>query len=66
MGYEVKYHYHDKTDSGYDTDDVKIFTKRVGKPFEGTSLEAVASAIISLLSWSDVWVFFVVLVVFVI
>jgi hypothetical protein len=65
MGYEVKYHYHDKTESGYDTDDVKIFTKRVGKSFEDTSLGAVASAIIRQLARRDIWVVNVEIVEFV-
>ena len=65
MGYEVKYHYHDKTESGYDTDDDKTFTKRVGKSFEDTSLDAVASAIIRQLARRDVWVVNVEIVEFV-
>jgi hypothetical protein len=65
MGYEVKYHYHDKTESGYDTDDVKIFTKRVGKSFEDASLGAVASAIIRQLARRDIWVVNVEIVEFV-
>ncbi len=65
MGYEVKYYYHDKTESGYDTDDAKTFTKRVGKSFEDTSLDAVASAIIRQLARRDVWVVNVEIVEFV-
>ena len=65
MGYEVKYHYHDKTESGYDTDDAKTFTKRVGKSFEDTSLDAVASAIIRQLARRDIWVVNVEIVEFV-
>ena len=56
MGYEVKYHYHEKTESGYDTDVVKVFTKRVGKSFDDASLGAVASAIIRQLARRDIWV----------
>jgi hypothetical protein len=65
MGYEVKYHYHDKTESGYDTDDAKTFTKRVGKSFDDTSLGAVASAIIRQLARRDIWVVNVEIVEFV-
>jgi hypothetical protein len=65
MGYEVKYHYHDKTESGYDTDDAKTFAKRVGKSFEDTSLGAVASAIIRQLARRDIWVVNVEIVEFV-
>jgi hypothetical protein len=65
MGYEVKYHYHEKTESGYDTDDAKTFTKRVGKSFEETSLGAVASAIIRQLARRDIWVVNVEIVEFV-
>lgn len=65
MGYEVKYHYHDKTEAGYDTDDIKIFTKRVGKSFDDTSLGAVASAIIRQLARRDIWVVNVEIVEFV-
>ena len=65
MGYEVKYHYHDKTESGNDTDDAKTFTKRVGKSFDDTSLGAVASAIIRQLARRDIWVVNVEIVEFV-
>jgi len=57
MGYEIKYKYHPrKTEGGYDTEVQKDKTIKVGKPFDDTTLDKCAAAIMAQLARRDVWV----------
>lgn len=56
MGFEIKFIYHPRNDSGYDTSKKEDKIVKVGKPFEDTPLEKVAAAIMSQLARRDVWV----------
>lgn len=57
MGYEIKYYYHPrKEEGGYNTEVQKDKTIKVGKPFDDTTLDKCAAAIMSQLARRDVWV----------
>lgn len=56
MGYEVTYHYHERTDEGYNKDETKTFKKKVGQPFDDTTLEKLAAAVMAQLARRDVWI----------
>lgn len=57
MGYEISYTYHPrKSDGGYDTTITENKTIKVGKPFDDTSIEKCAAAIMVQLARRDVWV----------
>lgn len=57
MGYEIKYTFHPRKESGgYDTDAKEEKTVKVGKPFDDTPLEKCAAAIMVQLARRDVWV----------
>lgn len=56
MGYEVVYEYHDRTDEGYNKEELKDFKKKIGDAWEDVPLEKVAVAIMSQLARRDIWV----------
>lgn len=56
MGYEFKYIYHPRKESGYDTEVKEEKTVKVGKPFDDTPLEKLAAAIMAQLARRDIWV----------
>lgn len=58
MGYEIKYIYHPRKEegSGYDTEVKEEKFAKVGKPFDDTSLEKCAAAIMAQLARRDIWV----------
>ena len=58
MGYEITYKYHPKLEEGvgYDYDITEEKKVKVGKPFDDTSLEKCAAAIMGQLARRDVWV----------
>lgn len=58
MGYEVKYIFHPRKEdgSGYDTEVREEKSVKVGKPFDDTSLDKCAAAILAQLARRDVWV----------
>jgi hypothetical protein len=56
MGYEVWYSYHEKTDEGYNKEEVKKLKKRIGDPFEDVPLEKLAAAIMTQYARRDIWV----------
>lgn len=56
MGYEVVYEYHDKTEDGYNKEELKNFKKKIGDAWEDVPLEKVAVAIMSQLARRDIWV----------
>lgn len=58
MGYEVKLHYHPrKEDGGYDFEKTEVLNKKVGKPFEETTLEVLAGFLISQMARRDMVIF---------
>lgn len=52
----MKYHYHERTEEGYNRDEVKTFKKKVGDPFEDIPLEKLAGAVMAQLARRDVWI----------
>lgn len=56
MGFEIKYTYHPRGDDGYDTNKKEQKFVKVGKPFDETSLEKLAAAIMAQLARRDIWV----------
>lgn len=56
MGYEVTYKYHERTDDGYNRDEIKTFKKKVGDPFDDIPLEKLAGSIMCQLARRDVWI----------
>lgn len=57
MGFEIKYMYHPrKEEGGYNTEVQKDKTIKVGKPFDDTTLDKCAAAIMSQLARRDIWV----------
>lgn len=57
MGYEVRYKYHEKLDDGgYNKEETLEMTKKVGDAYEDTSIEKLASVIMSQLARRDIWV----------
>lgn len=56
MGFEIKYTYHPRKDVGYDTEITEEKSVKVGKPFDDTSLEKAAAAIMAQLARRDIWV----------
>lgn len=57
MGYEISYSFHPRKEGGgYNTDTKEEKTVKVGKPFDDTSLEKCAAAIMVQLARRDVWV----------
>jgi hypothetical protein len=56
MGYEVSYQFYERTEDGYNRDEVKVFKKKVGDPFDDVSLEKLAGAIMAQLARRDVWI----------
>lgn len=59
MGYEVTYYYHPKKEdgNGYNMEEEKILTKKVGKAFDDTPLEKLAGAVMSQMARRDVLIF---------
>lgn len=56
MGFEVCYFYHEKLDGEYNKEELKEFKKKVGDPFEETSLDKLAAAIMAQLARRDIWI----------
>ena len=58
MGYEVTYKYHPKREdgNGYNTDEVKELTKKVGKAFDDMPSEKLAAVVMSQLARRDIWI----------
>lgn len=58
MGYEVTYKYHPKQEdgNGYNTDEVKELTKKVGKAFDDMPPEKLAAVVMSQLARRDIWI----------
>jgi hypothetical protein len=58
MGYEVTYKYHPKKEdgNGYNTDEVKELTKKVGKAFDDMPSEKLAAVVMSQLARRDIWI----------
>lgn len=56
MGYEAVYKYHERTDDGYNKEEVKTFKKKVGDPFEEIPLEKLAGAVMAQLARRDIWI----------
>lgn len=57
MGFEITYHYHERKEGGgYDTDEKKSMTKKVGKAYDNTPLSKAAKAILGQLARRDIWV----------
>lgn len=56
MGFEVTYHFHERVDGGYNKDETKTFKKKVGVPFDDTTLEKLAAAVMAQLARRDVWI----------
>lgn len=57
MSFEIKYIFHPrKEDGGYNTDVKEEKVVKVGKPFDDTSLEKCAAAIMAQMARRDVWV----------
>ena len=56
MGYEVVYHYHEKIDGKYNTEEVKFLKKKIGDPFEEVEPEKLAATILGQLARRDIWV----------
>lgn len=57
MGFEVKYAYYEKGDRGYNTEDEKELTSKVGEPFDDVTLEQLAGAIMAQFARRDIMVF---------
>lgn len=56
MGFEVKYKYYEKVDGDYDKDNVHELNKKVGKAYDDTSYEKLASAIMGQFARRDIMV----------
>lgn len=56
MGFEVTYKYHEKTDEGYDMDNVHELKRKVGKAYDETSYERLAAAIMGQFARRDIMV----------
>lgn len=57
MSFEITYFYHErKSDGGYNTEEKKEITKKVGKLYEDIPLEKLAKLILSQLVRRDIWV----------
>lgn len=57
MSFEIKYFYHPKKeDGGYDTEKTEEKVVKLGKPFDDTSLDKVAAAIMSQMARRDIFV----------
>jgi hypothetical protein len=57
MGFEITYSYHEKNEGGgYNTDEVKKASFKIGDPFEDVPLERCAAAIMRQMARRDVWV----------
>lgn len=57
MSFEIKYFYHErKADGGYNTDEKKEITKKIGKLYEEIPLDKLAKLILSQLARRDIWV----------
>lgn len=59
MGYEIKLKYHPKFEDsfGYDTEQKKEMTKKVGKAFDDTGLEQLAAALIAQMARRDILIY---------
>jgi len=57
MGYEVVYRYHEEMDDGgYNKEEVKEMSRKIGEPFEDVSLETLAQKIMAQMARRDIWV----------
>lgn len=57
MGFEVIYHYFSRNEDGkYNTEEKSTLSKKIGQPYEETSYDQLASAIISQLARRDIWI----------
>jgi hypothetical protein len=56
MGYEICYKYYEKIDGEYKKDDLKVFKRKIGDPFEDTPLEKVSTSIIAQFARRDIWI----------
>jgi hypothetical protein len=57
MGFEIKYTFHTRKEDGtYITEETKERYQKVGKPFDDTTLDKCAAAILSQLARRDIWV----------
>lgn len=57
MGFEVVYRYHEELDDGgYNKEEVKEMSRKIGDPFEDISLETLAQKIMAQMARRDIWV----------
>lgn len=56
MGYEIIFHYYDKTENGYDVENPKEFKKSVGGKLGEVELKSVANVVLSQLARRDVFI----------
>jgi hypothetical protein len=56
IGFEVAYKYHEKTDEGYDMENVHELKRKVGKAYDETSYERLAAAIMGQFARRDIMV----------
>lgn len=57
MSYEVVFHFHERTDNGYNKEVSKELKKRVGKNYDEISLNQLASFILAQLARRDIFIY---------
>lgn len=57
MGFEVIFRYHEEMeDGGYNKEEIKEMSRKIGDPFEDISLETLAQKIMAQMARRDIWV----------
>lgn len=56
MGFECKFHYHEKVDGDYNRDEVKVFSRKVGDPLDDVPLEKLAGSIMAQYARRDIFI----------